>query len=54
MTTLTAQEVFQRVRRLDKERYAAFVALVLLTAVSSFLSPYFLQWQNLLNILRQV
>ena len=30
------------------------MALVILTAISSFLSPYFLQWQNLLNILRQV
>jgi ribose transport system permease protein len=54
MTTITASQVFQRVRQADKERYAALVALVVLTAISSFLSPYFLQWQNLLNILRQV
>lgn len=54
MTALTVQGVVQRVRRLDKERYAALVALVILTAISSFLSPYFLQWQNLVNILRQI
>ncbi len=54
MTAITANELFQRVRQVDKERYAALVALVILTVISSFLSPYFLQWQNLLNILRQV
>jgi ribose transport system permease protein len=54
MTTITVNAVFQRVRQADKERYAALVVLVILTAISSFLSPYFLQWQNLLNILRQV
>jgi len=41
-------------RRVDKERYAAFVALAILTVVSALLSPFFLQWQNLLNIIRQV
>ncbi len=55
MTTLTVNEVFQRVRQVDKERYAALVALVILMAISSYIGrPYFLQWQNLLNILRQV
>lgn len=54
MTTVTANGLFERVRQVDKERYAALVALVILTVISSFLSPYFLQWQNLLNILRQV
>jgi len=54
MTAITASELFQQVKRLEKERYAALVALVILTVVSSFLSEYFLQWQNLLNILRQV
>jgi ribose transport system permease protein len=43
-----------RLRRLEKERYAAFAALAILTVVSAFLSPYFLQAQNLLNIVRQV
>jgi ribose transport system permease protein len=46
--------LWQRLRRLEKERYAAFAALAILTVVSSFLSPYFLQPENLLNILRQV
>jgi ribose transport system permease protein len=54
MNGITANEFFQKVRQLDKERYAALVALVILTVISSFLSPFFLQWQNLLNILRQV
>jgi len=44
----------QRLRGLEKERYAAFAALAALTVASSLLSPYFLQPQNLLNILRQV
>ncbi|HEX7489044.1 MAG TPA: ABC transporter permease [Anaeromyxobacteraceae bacterium] len=43
-----------RLRRLEKERYAAFAALAILSIISAFLSPYFLQPQNLLNILRQV
>jgi len=41
-------------RRLEWERYAALGALVLLSVASALLSPYFLQWQNLLNIVRQV
>src|SRR2546428_13080802 len=41
-------------QRVEKERYAAFVALAILTVVSALLSPFFLQWQNLLNIIRQV
>jgi ribose transport system permease protein len=46
--------LLQRLRGLEKERYAAFAALAALTVASSLLSPYFLQPQNLLNILRQV
>jgi len=46
--------LFQRLRRLEKERYAAFAALAILTVASAILSPFFLQPQNLLNILRQV
>jgi len=41
-------------QRVEKERYAAFAALAILSIVSALLSPFFLQWQNLLNILRQV
>jgi ribose transport system permease protein len=54
MTDITANELFQRVRRVEYERYAALVALIVLTVISSFLSEYFFTWQNLLNILRQV
>jgi ribose transport system permease protein len=43
-----------RLRRVEKERYAALVALVVLSVFSAFMSPFFLQAQNLLNILRQV
>ena len=41
-------------QRVEKERYAAFAALAILSIVSALLSPFFLQWQNLLNIIRQV
>ena len=41
-------------RRLEWERHAALVALLLLSVASALLSPFFLQWQNLLNIVRQV
>ena len=46
--------IADRLRRVEKERYAAFAALALLTIASAWLSPFFLQSQNLLNILRQV
>ena len=32
----------------------SLIALIILFVISSFLSPYFLQFQNILNILRQV
>jgi ribose transport system permease protein len=53
-TAITANGLLEKIRQVDKERYAALVALVILSVISSFLSEYFLQWQNLLNILRQV
>jgi len=34
-------------------RYSAFYGVIILTVVSSFLSPYFLTTENLLNVLRQ-
>jgi ribose transport system permease protein len=46
--------IIERIRRLEKERYAAVAALAVLVLASSLLSPYFLTPQNLLNILRQV
>lgn len=44
----------QRIRRVDFQKYGAVFALVVLFALSAILSPYFLQYQNLVNILRQV
>ncbi|MGE5573883.1 MAG: ABC transporter permease [Clostridia bacterium] len=41
-------------KRLDYEKYGSLYALILLFVVSSLASPYFLQLQNILNILRQV
>lgn len=41
-------------KRLDYEKYGSLYALILLFIVSSLASPYFLQLQNILNILRQV
>lgn len=46
--------IIGRIRRIEKDRYAAVAALAALVIVSSLLSPYFLTPQNLLNILRQV
>ncbi|MGA2378573.1 MAG: ABC transporter permease [Spirochaetia bacterium] len=44
----------QRIRRVDFQKYGAVFALIVLFALSAILSPYFLQYQNLVNILRQV
>jgi ribose transport system permease protein len=41
-------------KRFNYEKYASLIALLVLLIVSSVLSPYFLQVQNILNILRQV
>ena len=41
-------------KKIDWQKYGSFVALLVLILVSSFLSPYFLKFQNLMNILRQV
>lgn len=39
---------------LSLRRQASFIALIVLTILSSFMSPYFLKVQNLVNIVRQV
>jgi len=41
-------------KKIDWQKYASFIALLVLILISSFISPYFLKFQNLLNILRQV
>jgi len=42
------------VSKVDWQKYASFIALIFLFILSSFLSPYFLKPQNLINIMRQV
>lgn len=41
-------------RKFEYDKYASLIALAVLFILSSVLSPYFLQFQNILNILRQV
>ncbi len=41
-------------KKIDWPKYASFIALLVLVVISAFLSPYFLKFQNLVNILRQV
>ena len=41
-------------KKFDFTKYAPLVALTILVVISAFASPYFLQRQNLLNILRQI
>ncbi|MBN2218935.1 MAG: ABC transporter permease [Kosmotogaceae bacterium] len=41
-------------RRFEYERFGPLIALAILFVISAVASPYFLQTQNLLNILRQV
>ena len=41
-------------KKIDWQKYASFIALLVLILISSFLSPYFHKFQNLMNILRQV
>ncbi|RKX92192.1 MAG: ribose ABC transporter permease, partial [Spirochaetes bacterium] len=41
-------------KAINWQKNASFIALVFLVVLSSFLSPYFLKPQNLINIMRQV
>src|SRR4030042_5788998 len=41
-------------KKIDWQKHASFIALLVLILISSFISPYFLKFQNLLNIMRQV
>lgn len=50
----TPENRLLRLKRVEIQRYAPLLALLLLGTVSAFLSPYFLQVQNLVNIFRQV
>ena len=44
----------ENLKKINYDKYASLIALVVLFIISSFLSPYFFQFQNILNILRQV
>lgn len=46
--------VISLLRRLNYEKYGSLFTLIILFIASSVASPYFLQIQNILNILRQV
>ncbi len=47
--------IFIRIlKAVNWQKNASFIALVFLVVLSSFLSPYFLKPQNLINIMRQV
>lgn len=41
-------------KKINFEKHGSFIALILLVVISALSSPYFGQWQNLLNITRQV
>ncbi|HET6487494.1 MAG TPA: ABC transporter permease [Spirochaetia bacterium] len=44
----------ERLRRIDLQQYGSLFALIILFIASSLISPYFLQYQNVVNILNQV
>lgn len=46
--------VIEALKNFNYEKYAALIVLAVLFIISSILSPYFLQLQNVLNVLRQV
>ncbi|WP_455381934.1 ABC transporter permease [Salinispira pacifica] len=51
---MTTESFAQMVKKFDYQKYASFIALVVLFVVSAFLSPFFLRPGNLVNILSQV
>jgi ribose transport system permease protein len=51
---MNAAGVLSALKKFDYQKYASFLALVVLFILSSFLSPYFLRPGNLVNILSQV
>jgi ribose transport system permease protein len=52
---ITEKKTFwEMLKQFNWQRYASFIALIFLIILSSFLSPYFMKPQNLINIMRQV
>jgi ribose transport system permease protein len=45
---------FEWFKKIDYQRYGSLFALILLFVISAFVSQYFLQYQNIINILNQV
>ena len=46
--------MYEKIRKIDFAKFGPYISLAALFIISSFASEYFLQTQNLLNILRQV
>jgi len=51
---MTTGNIRQLLKKFEYQKYASFIALIVLFVLSSFLSPFFLRPGNLVNILSQV
>ena len=51
---MTTGNIIQLLKKFEYQKYASFIALIVLFVLSSFLSPFFLRPGNLVNILSQV
>jgi ribose transport system permease protein len=51
---MATSTIARAMKRFDYQKYASFIALVVLFVISAFLSPFFLRPGNLVNILSQV
>ncbi|HUX50161.1 MAG TPA: ABC transporter permease [Spirochaetia bacterium] len=51
---MTTVGIRQLMKKFEYQKYASFIALIVLFVLSSFLSPFFLRPGNLVNILSQV
>ncbi|HUX12094.1 MAG TPA: ABC transporter permease [Spirochaetia bacterium] len=51
---MTTADVRQVLKKFEYQKYASFIALVVLFVLSAFLSPFFLRPGNLVNIMSQV
>jgi ribose transport system permease protein len=49
-----AAKIVERLKRIDVQRFGSLFALIVLFVISALVSEYFLQYQNLVNILNQV
>ncbi len=51
---MTTADIRQVLKRFEYQKYASFIALIVLFVLSAFLSPFFLRPGNLVNIMSQV